>query len=330
MKKHFLPIILLILSAVSEKTFCQDIIKTKSGEEIKAKVLKISKKEASYKTYNDPEFSTYTLPYKELSSISKEGEKKPILFNHNLPRGYVCVSGGISLPLGNLKKTAYDDSGNEPGFAKKGMNAKVDIGFYVYKKIGISACVGFFENTFDFEKYGTTFDGQLGASSSSNSTGTSRVYTNPTDGSNWQFIHFQLGPLYSIKFNNRFTWDLKARGGFTHVSKPTISLNVSNTFDPNFTTYSQIEYSYDPKMTPSLNVGTSVRYLLTKRLALCLSADYIKSSPELNVLIVDNSATSSTGSGNGIKNSSVPYKLSSLNIGAGLAYSFKRKGNKYE
>src|SRR4051812_43498044 len=105
MKKHFFLILIIVSTCVNFNVFAQDIITTKSGEEIKAKLLKLTRKTATYKTYDDPEFSTYTLPYKELASIKKEGQKKAILFNHHLPRGYISfgiLGPGSSVALGNM------------------------------------------------------------------------------------------------------------------------------------------------------------------------------------------------------------------------------------
>jgi hypothetical protein len=325
MKKYFLFILLSFSLSLNHTVFCQDIIKTKSGEEIKARLLKTTRKEATYQTYNDPEFSTYTMPYKELASIQMEGAKKPILFNHHLPRGYIALTfngQGSNIPLGDLAKTSYSSSENEPGFAKPGMSVKLEGVFYIYKKLGLSIGFGQYVNKFDYVKYANSFNGPGSGffAQSQFYDSTSGNGNHGKDTESWRFTHFLIGPIYSIKLAKRFTLDFRARVGNIVTSKPDVILSYSyQSFQYRYRFHSKkhAEFGY--------NFGTSFRFSMSRRLALIATADYFHTAPTLSMEVTDMNSSYGGSTGTEIK-----YKFDSFTYCIGLAYQFKRKGNKYE
>ncbi len=338
MKKYFLLIFLTISIGIDNTVFCQDIIKTKTGEEIKAKLLKTTRKEATYKTYNDPEFSTYTIPYKELASIQMQGAKKPILFNHRLPRGYISISGngpGSSIPLGDLQSTSYSNSGHEPGFAKNNNgNIKLEVGTYIFRRLGFSFCLGYFANKFDYQKFGEVYGGANNYSNVSASTpqnnnpGSTNTSTNNSKGKkksdSWSFTHFLVGPMYSVKIGKRFTWDFKVRAGIIDVRKPGINLSF-RTHQGTNTTYHNYSFEQDGhSKTLGYNLGTTFRFSMTKRFSLAVSLDYMHVDPVINIRT--NGIAGNQNSGY----DKIHYNFSSITQCIGLVYQFKRKRNKYE
>ena len=356
MKKYFLLILIIVSTCASIEVSAQDIITTKTGEEIKARLLKLTRKQATYKTYDDPEFSTYTLPYKELASIKKEGQRKAVLFNHHLPRGYICYSmapPGSFIPLGSFGSSSFS-SKHEPGFVQhgKGFNAKFDIAFYIYKKLGISIGLGYSNTPFDYNAYANALNGGNNVNNSQGGYFYANALTpneyldgqyvrNPSNSfnnhnykvrtryDNWVFVQALMGPIYSVKLGRRITWDFKARGGVIQINKPNIAVTYqppsgSNTYYPTY------EYHQTQKTNFGYNFGTSLRLALSRRLALYGSADYVHTDPQISFDVTTEQYLNNTVNTSAPQTTTVQYKLSSLNLSMGIAYQFKRKGNKYE
>lgn len=74
-------IILTLFLLIACNSYCQDTIKTRSGEVIIAKVLEINIKDIKYKKYSNLEGPIFTLDKKEVNNITfKNGEKE--IFNY--------------------------------------------------------------------------------------------------------------------------------------------------------------------------------------------------------------------------------------------------------
>ena len=325
MKKHFLLLFFTSVMLANTAINAQDVIKTQTGEEIKARLLKLTRKGATYQTFGDPEFSTYTLPYEELSAIQKEGDKKPVYFNHNLPRAFLGLSGGPSIPLGSLALSDFKNTKAQPGFAKFGYSMQFNAGFYIVKKIGICISVGTYVNDFRFDKYAQTINPSGDPTifvTSSNGTSTGKK----NGDSQWRFNHFLIGPMYSFKLSKRATIDLKAKAGVISTSRPSIFIQYNQTTGST-TDFTDIIYRGRSKTDFAYSFGTSLRYALSKRIAFYIAVDYLHNKQDLETDVeirVNNSSGTSTNT------ASTNYKFSSLNASAGFVFQFKRKGNKFE
>lgn len=331
MKKYFWVISLCAACCLNHLSFGQDTIKTKSGEEIKARVLKMTRKETTYKSYDDPEFSTYTLPYKELSSIKKEGEKKPILFNHRLARAYLGLSiapPGLARPMGSFAGTDYEEKG-EPGFAGEGSAFKLDFGVYLWKNLGLAISTGYSWYKFGYEEYRDLYD----------VTGpgiyqfmVDQGYSNGRlKDTRWTFKQIMLGPVYSIKIGKRITQDIKAQVGFIETWKPDLHIFL-NTYNGTFSERSEFYYSAAEKTELSYNLGTSTRVALSRRLAWYLAANFTHTSPQMDIEISQSTTTTTTtvSYSSSRSNTKIRYDISTLNLSMGFVFQFKRKKNKFE
>lgn len=303
----------IILLTFLSITFCgtgytQDIIKTKSGEEIKAMLLKLDRKKAVYKSNDDPEFNTYTIPYSKLASIQMKGEKKPIYFNHKLPRAFIGISVGGVLPLGDFSKVDYEKTKTEPGFAEQGNTIAIEAGFYIFKRLGLNIYAGRTNTPYNFDAYSDLFNG-------SNSSQTKYVAQGNGD-EKWKFNYSLIGPMYSVKLSKRITWDIMARVGFQEIIKPSIELRQNASLD-------QYYFNSEPRTIFSYNGGTNFRIMLSKRFALYLSGNYIRTNVSFNTSVNSSAQTSVT-------NTDINHNITALNVSAGIAFNFKRKGNKYE
>jgi hypothetical protein len=347
MKKHFFPT-LIIFFCLYLTSNAQDVIKTNKGEAFKTRLLKLTRKKATYKIYDDPEFNTHTLRYKELGSIQKEGQRE-VLFNHKLPRAFICYSMGIpdfARALGSFGSTSFTGKA-EPGFAthNKGFNAKFDIGFYIYRKLGLSIGLGYTSYSFNYAGYADALNGGNFGNNNPNLFSVQSQepgqynYNNghiPTNDDTWTFFQAFIGPIYSIKLAKRITWDFKARGGIVNTNKPNVVIEYpyvqggSN----NGSTYSEFERASVTSF--GYNLGTSMRFALSRRLAFYIAADYVHTAPSITYQTQDftSSYNNSTNSVDLTYTSSgtnrTLYKISSLNLSAGFALQFNRKGNKYE
>lgn len=327
MKKHFLLLSFTIALFVAIDSKAQDIIKTNSGVELKTKLLTLNKNGATYKTYDDPEFSTFTIPYKEIASIQKEGEKKPVYFNHKLPRAFIGGSFGPSLPIGAFGITNYNNSKKEPGFAEIGYAIKLEAGFYLKKNLGLVISVGSQTNNFKYDKYAQIFNPtgsqelriiSPGGNEGGKSTGDSK----------WQLTHIMIGPLYSKKITKRLTLDLNAKIGLISTTRPKIYMYYMNNSSPSLSV--NVFLNDVNKQDLSYSLGANIRYAITKRIAFYLGVNYFHTSPTINNEVETTVASSSTNSTRTITNYSTKFNLSSLNPTTGLVFMFKRKGNKFE
>ncbi|HXB13888.1 MAG TPA: hypothetical protein VNZ45_18005, partial [Bacteroidia bacterium] len=126
------------------------------------------------------------------------------------------------------------------------------------------------------------------------------------------------------------------------TNKPNLAVTYVPVYNNNNTTNSvTYEYQQATKSSFGYSFGSSIRLALSKRLALYGAADYVHTSPVITYQVQDithsnnNNPNNNNNSNNGDVYSTpitnqTHYKLSSLNLSLGLAYQFKRKGNKYE
>ena len=81
MKKLFLSLIVLLLAAAS--AFAQDLITTKDGTDIKAKILEVTSTEVKYKKYNNLDGPTFTLRKSEILIVRYENGENEVFSGKN-------------------------------------------------------------------------------------------------------------------------------------------------------------------------------------------------------------------------------------------------------
>ncbi len=89
MKNKFCLLLGIGIMAMGSSAYAQDIIKTKAGKDIAAKVLEISDEEVSYKMYDNQEGPTIRISTGKLNKIIFENGSEYAfveeVFSHNLP-----------------------------------------------------------------------------------------------------------------------------------------------------------------------------------------------------------------------------------------------------
>jgi len=321
MKKLFLLVGSVVLIHLHMNA--QDIIRTNTGEEIKTRLLKFNKKGVIYKPFDDPEFNTFNIPYNKLASVKYQDEKKPIYCNHKLARAFIGLTFGPMIPLGSFAAIDYESTDKEPGFAQRdGLTFDLDAGFYLYRNIGLSIGIGRHTARYDTENYASIFNGTdkntLGgfyrAYSPDNIVGTNN---------RWIFTSGLIGPMYSIKFKNWLTWDLLGRVGVISTTSPEIVLE----YDPYFSQKTFYTKRRSERTNFGYQFGTNFRVMFTKRLSFVASANYLHTSPDMNIEYNITTEPDPEGDNYSID---TKYNISFVTINLGFAFQFKRKGNKYE
>ncbi|MBX9850825.1 MAG: hypothetical protein K2X86_03615, partial [Cytophagaceae bacterium] len=129
--------------------FAQDVIFKKNGEEVKSKVIEVDKNEITFKTFDDPEFSSQKIKIQEVVKIRYEDGTEKI-FPPKIPH-YLGIGLGSSMPMGDFK--SINISNPEAGYALPGGHLKIEVGFYIFRNLGLAASIGGFNNQLDSSRF---------------------------------------------------------------------------------------------------------------------------------------------------------------------------------
>ena len=95
MMKKYLFTLLFFLVCSNTVSFAQDLITTKNGEDIEARVLEISPKELKYKKYGNLEGPTYTINKRDVLMVRYENGDKDIFDYDSQLNTDVDISAGM-------------------------------------------------------------------------------------------------------------------------------------------------------------------------------------------------------------------------------------------
>jgi hypothetical protein len=87
----------ILLSLMTLTSYAQDLITTKKGEDIKAKILEVSSTEVKYKRYSNLEGPTFTISTRDILMVRYQNGEKEIFAesNSNKSRGSKSVHAGM-------------------------------------------------------------------------------------------------------------------------------------------------------------------------------------------------------------------------------------------
>jgi hypothetical protein len=323
---YFLLLLTFGLLEVCFVAKAQDSIVTSDGKSIKAKLLQINKKDVRYKVYDDPEFSTYTLLEKEISTITTEKGKKYI-FNHKLPRAFISINFDVYQPLGDFGRTDFNEG--EPGFAIIGLGGHLRAGFYFAKRLGLQLCVGASGNRIDTEAYKEYYKDPSNPAeviyiNYDVQSGTQHYET-------WNFSYAAIGPMYSYKLAQWLTLDARLQVGITNVNKPSLNLTSydSTSIDfnpaigmPNYVIYSRPN---DGQIFPTYGGGLSFRISPGRRIGFMISADYMHTDGTLKFKEFLGGGNSGYIGEEDYVDVERAYNINQIKLSVGIAYQFKRK-----
>jgi hypothetical protein len=233
-------------------------------------------------------------------------------FGQNL-RHYISINPiGVSIPFGGFQST----SGNalfSGGYALPGWTGNIESGIFIHKNFGFVGQIGSMINQLDKAQKDASFQ----AISYESSYG------------NYKSIYGLIGLIGSVSIN-KLSFDVKITGGYLLLIDPSIYFKYANTYSQSYA------YSSGSTTVGSLAImpGLNIRYSFTKRIGIRLNADIIIStgvqvnksvgltdtSPGATVLsngsVVVNPSYTST------YNSTYTTKITSVNLGLGIFYSF--------
>lgn len=300
---------LLVLLMLPFFVMAQDILIKRDGKEVKTRILRIDKKQITYKLIDDPEFQTVTVEKKDVRMIRMEAGKV-YNFDNEYPLPYIGLGGGAFLPTGKFHSTRSGE-GYTPGYARIGANFKLSAGLYLKKKIGIPIEVKMMHCEFDDEDYLKSIQSPNGEMSSIE-----------FDGGAYVFFSLQSGLMYStfLGSKGKTVLDFKALGGFMY----TTNRESRTTYIDNGNQTLSSTTKFNSKGFLSYGAGVNFRYMLSKRIGTCLFADLIMATPELSYNRTTNDATGINNNLGGV-GSSMVRSVSGVNTGLSLYYHFNRR-----
>ena len=127
-------------------------------------------------------------------------------FGQSKPQGYLSLTFGPSIPLGNYASTADVSTG---GFATPGSVAVLDWAKY-YSNFGMTATMSFGSHGLNESALDAVFAEQ----------GEKPVYS---DSSNWMSSCLMFGPAYGLRFD-KLTLDFNILGGLYFAKSPDVRL----------------------------------------------------------------------------------------------------------
>lgn len=303
------------------------------------------------------------------TSLNKKSEVplKYKFFNGKLPSSYIAFlisPKGASIPIGSFGAMNFDDPNLEPGFALNGKNYKIDVVYYLYKRLGLNLSFGQQTHQFsriDFnETYGNydninvselelfndlelinnlviyyPFPGSEFLDNYDSQYSKYNIYLQEKkkNRTNWKTIYFMIGPVYSLNFGKRLTIDLKASIGTVKITKPSFFYNsynfVPDRISTGYINIGQIMYSSSSSNGFGYGFGTTIRYDIIKNLALMVGADFLQINSNMKYNYYKTTYEEFDISGKIITQKELEikrnYNFATINVNLGLAIQLNRK-----
>jgi len=222
-------------------------------------------------------------------------------------RSYLSASLFFPTPVGNYRSTNYSENENA-NYAKGSLGVAIEGAYMFLPNLGISAICGGYVSRFNSKAYKEDLNNSLDQDNPLK--GHLEVKSNPH-----MVGALMIGPIFSVPFK-RLSVDAKFNAGGVYYQLPTMEAygNVNgNTASVILSASQVISLGYNP--------GVAARFLVSDRISLKLSIDYVYSKPELNARIV--------GKLNGKEllssEQEAPSTISFVNIGFGLAFQLNKE-----
>ncbi len=246
-------------------TYCahaQEIIVTKDGEKIQAKIIEVTASVVTYKKFSKPDGSTYSIAKTDVKSITYQDTKEtppetPIIIKHvskgsnslgSKTTGYVIFGGGTALALGEYASTTVSD--RQSGFANVvGFNLHVDFAMPIaHSNFGVAASIGYNQHTINT----STFDDEEAAKY--NGQYNFNLLVNPNQ------VTTIMGGLYVTIPVKKFAFDFKALVGVTilSIAQQTETVTDITTYQSETATISAINqaaFAYGGNFTVRFNAA---------------------------------------------------------------------------
>jgi hypothetical protein len=190
MRAFFLCLLsLLLFASIGFSQNKEDVIYLKDGSILKGKVVgKDKDKKVKFKT-SDGKVTTYTDEEIEDMDADEEIDVK-VKTGSADKRGYVGLSVGVNMPMGQFASKSGTDVKNIPGYAKTGVQLNlINFGYRFTDHIGICGSILAAKNDIDI-----------------------------ADIDPWGYGAIMVGPLFTFPIDNRIDWDLRPMLGYSIVN----------------------------------------------------------------------------------------------------------------
>jgi hypothetical protein len=299
------------------QSFSQDIIQKNDGEELKTKVVEIGDTIIKYKRFDDPEFSTYTIPKKAVKAIKYENGKTVNLKKRS-KESYLELRSGVCLPVGNYGSSNSNDS--KPEYALPGFGSSLEFGFKISRRFGLSADIGSFYNEYDKNSVDQELRRNLNPGE--------KVTTSYT---RYDGKYLTFGFQHYIKFGKRFTWVNKISTGIMVFSKPEFTYNYTDSSSLTASATGYVNYSDTSSSGHGVNgvygLKTSLWFKLSNRFTLTANIEFQTSRQRVYFHVRSNDYSSATGTTSTLspdKDYTTVFHVNNLNAGLGMIFYLRK------
>lgn len=181
--------------------------------------------------------------------------QKSFILSHIDHRGFINLSGGVSMPIQSLMKA--DPNAPSDVTALRGTSMQVSAGYRLGRRLGVMGSV---TNCLNESGTGQMLQNieksHLGASWSAN-------------GGTWNCTHAMIGPFATFGVG-LWMFDVRVSGGYSWIQRPSTELKGQYFEVPIYIQTSQLRAG---GLTGG--IGTSIRCKITRNLAFALHGDYV-------------------------------------------------------
>ena len=190
--------------------------------------------------------------------------QQTFILSHIDHRGFINLSGGISMPVKSLMKG--DPTAPSDVSALRGTSVQITGGYRLTRRLGV---VGSFTNCLN-----ESSTQKLVQNIQTSHSGGSWSVT----GGTWNCSHFMVGPYLTLS-KGLLMFDARVTGGYSWIERPSTELK-GQFYDVPLT----IKTSQTKSGSFSVGAGSSIRVKVTRNFALAVHADYISTRASYNNL----------------------------------------------
>jgi hypothetical protein len=188
--------------------------------------------------------------------------QKSFILSHIDHRGFINLSGGVSMPIQSLMKA--DPTATSDVTALRGSSMQVSAGYRLGRFLGVMGSV-----TNCLNESGT---GQMLQNIQKSHLGASWT----ANGGTWNCTHAMAGPYASFSAG-LWMFDVRVSGGYSWIQRPSTELKGQYFEVPIYIRTSQLRAG-----GITAGVGTSIRCKITRNLAFAIHGDYVTTRASFN------------------------------------------------
>jgi hypothetical protein len=186
------------------------------------------------------------------------------------PKFTIGITGGVTIPMGNLAKTDYYNSAS--GFSGTGGNFGITGTWHLGKHWGIT-------ELFTYQQFSFAGGNNMALGMQAFPGGFDVDSVNFSVRGNTHTFNFLIGPSYTVQAGKKFDIDFRLLVGFVNANLAGNNITLwdgGNTY-PAF--YQAVSWSN----TFGSQIGAALRYNITNHIGIAVNADFFYSKPDFEV-----------------------------------------------